>query len=131
MENPMETPISTLPPTEPPDRVNNGLAVAAGAFGIGSIVAQLLGLVLTSVDPTIQSLCSGIGGIAWLAGIVLGIVGLVQIKRHPGQKGKGWAITGIVLGVLRICIVVVSVLLLAGPTIGTIATKISATMTAP
>jgi hypothetical protein len=127
----MEAPLAPLPPLEQADRKNNSLAVAAGACGIGSIVTQLIGLGLASVDQSIASLFNGIAGWAWLAGIVLGIVGLIQIRRHPGQKGKGWAITGIGIGILRICIVVVSILFLAGPSIGTIATKISATMTAP
>ena len=127
----METPLAPLPPVEPPVHVNNRLAVAAGACGIGSIVAQLLGLGLAAVDSSILSICYGIGGLAWLLGIVLGIAGLVQISRHPNQKGKGWAITGIGLGILRICIVVVSVLFLAGPSISTVSTRISATLTAP
>jgi Ca2+/Na+ antiporter len=127
----METPVPPPLPIEQRDRGNNGAAVAAGVCGIGSIVAQLLGLWLASVDPSITSICSAVGGIAWIAGIVLGIVGLVQIRRHPNQKGKAWAITGIVLGILRICIVVVSVLLLTGPSIDIVSTRISATLTAP
>jgi hypothetical protein len=94
-------------------------------------VVQLLGLGLASVDPSIASLCNGISGFAWLAGIVLGIIGLVQISRHPGQKGKGWAIPGIVLGILRVCIVTSSVLFLVNPVIGTVSTKISSTLIAP
>jgi hypothetical protein len=128
----METPLPPLPPVKQPIQVNNSLAVAAGICGIGSIVMQLIGLGLAAAfDPTIASICNGIGGFAWLAGIIFGIVGLVQIRRHPGQKGKGWAITGISLGILRICIVVVTILLLAVPSVGTISTKISSTLPAP
>ncbi len=127
----MEAPLPPNPQMEQSAKKNNSNAIAAAACGIGSIAAQVIGLGLAGGDQTITSLCNGIGGLAWIAGIVLGIVGLVQIKRHPGQKGKGWAITGIVLGILRICIVTGSVLFLAGPSIGTIATKISATMTVP
>jgi hypothetical protein len=128
----METPLSPLPPVKQPIQVNNSLAVAAGICGIASIVMQLIGLGLAAAfDPTIASICNGIGGFAWLAGIILGIVGLVQIRRHPGQKGKGWAITGISLGILRICIVVVTILLLTVPSVNTISTKISSTLQAP
>ena len=129
----METPVPPTPPIEQADRKNNGAAVAAGAFGIGSIVIQLLSLGLATVDPSITSICSAAGGIAWLAGIVLGIVGLVQIRRHPDQKGKAWAITGIVLGILRICIGVITILLLVpvGPVIGQVSTQISSTLIAP
>jgi hypothetical protein len=129
----METPVPSLTPLEPSLRKNNSMAVAAGACGIGSIVLQLLGLGLAAaVDPSAASICNGIGGFAWLAGIVLGIVGLVQIRRHPGQKGIAWAITGIVLGILRICIVVVvTLLLIPGSVIGTVSTQISSTLIAP
>jgi hypothetical protein len=128
----MEAPLPPLPPAEKPIPVNNSLAVAAGVCGIVSIVMQLIGLGLAAAfDPSIESICNGIGGFAWLAGIILGIVGLVQIRRHPGQKGKGWAITGISLGILRICIVVVTILLLTVPSVNTISTKISSTLQAP
>jgi len=127
----METPLSPLPPVEQPEQKNNRVALAAGACGIGSIVAQLLGFGLATIDRSIQSLCNGIGGIAWLAGIVLGIIGLIQISRHPGQKGRGWAITGIGMGILRICIGTVVSLLLLSPVIGTVSTKISSTLIAP
>jgi ABC-type antimicrobial peptide transport system permease subunit len=129
----METPVPPPLPVEQPERRNNAAAVAAGACGIGSIVAQLLSLGLASVDPSITSICSAAGGIAWIAGIVLGIVGLVQICRHPDQKGKAWAIIGIVLGILRICIGVIMILLLVpiGPVIGQVSTQISSTLIAP
>ena len=129
----METPVLPPPLIEQPERKNNSAAVAAGACGIGSIVLQLLSLGLASVDPSIASICSGVGGFAWIAGIVLGIIGLVQIRRHPDQKGKAWAITGIALGILRICIVVIMLLLLVpiGPVIGQVSTQISSTLIAP
>lgn len=127
----MDTTVPPPLPSEQTDRKNNGAAVAAGACGIGSIAAQLLGLGLAAVDPSLTSMCSAVGGIAWIAGIVLGIVGLVQIRRHPNQKGKAWAITGIGLGILRICIVVVSLLLLTVPSLDIISTRISATLTTP
>jgi hypothetical protein len=43
--------------------------------------------------------------------IVLGIVALSQIKQNPQQTGSGFAITGIVLGVLSLIITVVVVLI--------------------
>ena len=127
----METPVTPPPPIEQPEQTNNRVALAAGACGIGSIVAQLLGFGVAAIDPSIVGLCNGIGGIAWLAGIILGIVGLIQISRHPGQKGRGWAITGIGMGILRICIVTVTSLLILNPVIGIVSTKISSTLIAP
>lgn len=105
--------LPTISPMEQPIRVNNRSAVAAGVCGIGSILAQLLGLALGAANQSTLSLCNGIGGLAWIAGIVFGILGLVQIRRHPGQKGTGWALAGIGLGLLRVCIV--TVLLLIAP----------------
>jgi hypothetical protein len=40
-------------------------------------------------------------------GIILGILGLQECKRHPGLPGKGHAITGIVLGTITTLIVIV------------------------
>ena len=127
----MEAPLPPNPLMEQPVKKNNGNAIAAAACGIGSIAAQGIGLGLAGGDQTITSLCNGIGGLAWIAGIILGIIGLVQIRRHPEQKGKGWAFTGIGLGILRICIVVVATLLLVTPVIGTVSTRLSATLTIP
>jgi hypothetical protein len=113
----MENQFSPAPQQAPlqPIRVNNRSAVAAGICGIASIAAQVLGLGLAGGDQSIASLCSGIGGLAWIAGIVLGILGLVQIRRHPDQKGTGWALAGIGLGLLRVCIV--TILLLIAPSV--------------
>jgi hypothetical protein len=129
----MEPPLAPPPSIEKPEQKNNSTALAAGACGIGSIVAQLLGSGLAAIDPSIAGICNGIGGIAWLAGIILGIIGLIQISRNPGQKGKGWAIAGIGIGILRICIIVVMTLSLIpiNPFVGQISTKISSTLTAP
>ncbi len=41
-------------------------------------------------------------GILGAVSIVLGIVALLQIKKNPQQTGSGFAITGIVLGILSI-----------------------------
>ncbi len=49
-------------------------------------------------------------------GIVFGIMGLRDLKRHPGKRGKGRAITGIVLGSLvTLGIIAVIVLDAMGP----------------
>src|SRR5512137_360561 len=127
----MEAPVLPNPSIEKISQKTNQFAIAAGACGIGSFVLQLIGLGLGSLNSSISSICNGISGWAWIAGIVLGIIGLVQIRRHPEQKGKGWAITGIGLGVLRICIVTVTSLLLVTPIIGTVSTRISTTLSVP
>ena len=92
MSNP---PVPPVPPLEdhydassqydnPPPRAS-GMAIASMVLGIAAI-------------PT---LCIGIGFVAGIVGLVLGIVALLAIKREPGRlAGKGFAITGIVLGIL-------------------------------
>lgn len=66
---------STVPGT-------NGLA-------IGSLAASILGF------PLLSACFTGVAG--WVAGIVLGIVALNQIKR-TNQSGRGMAIAGIAVG---------------------------------
>jgi hypothetical protein len=44
--------------------------------------------------------------------IVLGAVALSQIKSHPGQGGKGFAIAGLVLGCIVLALVIVVIIAL-------------------
>ncbi len=126
----MEMPATPLP--EQPVRRNNGPAIAAGWSGIGSVVIFLIGFGVSFAFPGVQSFCLGIGGLACLAGFILGIIGLVQIKRHLDQKGKGWAITGIVIGAFFVCAApVFAIMLLLGPTVGNVFSGINGTLIAP
>lgn len=50
--------------------------------------------------------CNIIGPVS----IILGIIGLSQIKKNPAQRGKGFAIAGIVLGSLALVMMIVSVI---------------------
>jgi hypothetical protein len=52
--------------------------------------------------------CQFLGPVA----IVLGAVSLSQLKSHPELKGRGFAITGVVLGIVSILMVVAGILLL-------------------
>lgn len=50
----------------------------------------------------------------WLLGpipIVLGCVALAQIKKDPGQTGAGFAITGIVLGVVSVILMIIAIVI--------------------
>jgi hypothetical protein len=116
----MESSIPPLP--EPMQQKNNRLAIAAGWLGIGAIVMAVIGFGLQIAVPGNGALCSGLGELAALVGFVLGIIGLVQISKNPGQKGKGMAITGIVVGALVACVapVVIAILLMLGPVIGNV-----------
>ena len=128
----MESPVAALP--EQMDRKNNRLALAAGWLGIGSVVSFLIGFGIGFVILPASFVCQGVAVVACLAGLILGIIGLVQIKNNPGQKGKGWAITGIVIGGLTICIapvLVISTLLILGPAVGNVFSKINSSLVAP
>jgi hypothetical protein len=125
----METP---LLPVEPAVRKNNPLALWAGILGLGSIGAALLGLLLNLLLPGIGIIiCCGLALLMNLVALVLGIIGLVQLKSRPEQTGKGWAITGIVFGGLSILLICLSpilgtaILALLGPTIGNVFSEVN------
>jgi hypothetical protein len=67
----------------PPAAATNPLAIWALVTGIGSVVLCCCGL-LAPVS------------------IVLGAVALAQIKRNPNQRGRGFAIAGLVLGCIAL-----------------------------
>jgi uncharacterized membrane protein len=123
---------SSIPPLpEQMQQKNNGLAIAAGWLGIGAILMFLVGFVMAFVYPHVQVVCQGIAVLACLSGLVLGIVALVQIKNNPGQKGKGMAIIGIVIGGLTICaapVLVIATLMILGPVIGNVFSKINSSL---
>ena len=124
----MESAVPPLP--EHMEQKNNGLAIAAGWLGIGAIVMAVIGFVVQIAVPGNGALCSGLGVLAALVGFVLGIIGLVQIGKNPGQKGKGMAITGIVVGALVACVapVVIAMLLMLGPVIGNVFSGINSSL---
>ena len=124
----MESPLPALP--EPMQSKNNGLAMAAGWLGIGAIVMAVVGFVVQIAAPGNGAFCSGLGVLAALVGLVLGIIGLVQISKNPAQKGKGMAIMGIVVGALVACVapVVIAVLLMLGPVIGNVFSSINSSL---
>jgi len=128
----METP---LPPVEPAIRTNNQMALIAGILGLGSIAVALLGLLVSLVLPAAFLIFCGLGLLMDLVALVLGIIGLVQLKNHPEQKGKGLAITGTVFGglaVILLClspVLVISILTLLGPVIGNVFSQVNTNLT--
>jgi Domain of unknown function (DUF4190) len=70
--------------------ISGGVAFLGNCITLASIVV-----------PGLPFLCATISGLFSLGALVTGIVGLVQVKK-TGQKGRGLAITGIVLGVLGV-----------------------------
>lgn len=90
--------------TPTPGAGNNGLAVA-------SLICGCVGFLGTFCCLTVPFA----GSVVPLAGIVLGLVALSQLKANPGQEGKGMAIAGIVLSAVGMLISVgMTILVLAG-----------------
>jgi hypothetical protein len=58
---------------------------------------------VAAIIPGISYICAVVNGLFSLSALVTGFVGLTQVNRSHGvEKGKGLAITGIVLGVLGV-----------------------------
>ena len=134
----METPLPPL--TEQPSQARNKLAIASGALGLGGVVITLIGLIISLVfSPMLPyfAICCGLSILLAIVGLVLGIIALTQIKHNPGQKGKGLAITGVVLGgigVVLLClspVIVIAVLTIMGPVIGNVFSTINSSLTVP
>jgi Domain of unknown function (DUF4190) len=92
----METP-TPIPPALIRNNIYALLAPVSGAIA-------LLGNCLTFgsiVVPGLPFLCATISGIFSLIALALGIVALLQLRKSD-QKGRGLAITGVVLGVLGV-----------------------------
>ena len=60
-------------------------------------------------------------GIVPIAGIVFSSIGLKQLKANEDQKGKGFAVTGLVVGICSLIYTVVAVIIL-GMLLGALAT---------
>jgi len=89
MPPPPPPPMRTIPITPlPPQPGTNQMAVWAMVLGILAVLC-----------------CQILGPVA----IVLGAVSLSQLKSHPELKGRGFAITGIVLGVVSLLMVIVAI----------------------
>ena len=79
------------------EKKNNLFALISMCLALANIVFLfVLGNVISVTNVYLVCLVSSFGA------AVLGIVGLVQIKKDETQKGKGMAITGLVLGLLGV-----------------------------
>jgi len=107
-----------------------GLLAPASSAVVPAAANQPVGVPITPIAPervsslAIGSLVSGIVtlfvGITFIVAIILGHMGLAEIKRNPGMKGRGMAIAGLILGYsfpaifAFIAVVAISVLLALG-----------------
>lgn len=98
--NPPDTP--PQPPTDP--QIAPADALPGGPKTSGHAVASLI---LGIVGP-----CTA--GLASIAGLILGIVGLSKIKKSAGAiRGQGLAVAGIILSALGVLMLVLSPILVA------------------
>ena len=127
-----------LPPVEAGPK-NNTMAIISLVAGIVGILSSCVGpFVVTFFLPILAVFCVGGGGLLGIASLVTGIIGATQIKKSAGaEKGKGMAITGIVLGAINIIIpcalVALMPVLLAilGPVIGDVFSQINSSLVVP
>jgi hypothetical protein len=97
----------------------SGPAVASLVVGVGSILVSLVVFCFGGVGadggwgPVVAGAFAVLAGLVGVAAIVLGRVGYRQIKRAVdwgATKGRGMAVTGIVLGALGLVLTAVGVL---------------------
>ena len=87
-----------------PDIKAHRLAIASGITGALAVISFIL----------MYFYSSGIWGFAGLIlpplAVILGAIALSRIKKHPGTKGKGMAIAGVIIGAVIIIIMLISLL---------------------
>jgi len=87
-------------PSIPPPARNSIYAVLSPVNGALAFLGNCLNL-FSSIIPGLPVLCGVISGLFSLGALVTGFVGLFVIKHSNGaQKGKQFAIAGIILGAL-------------------------------
>ncbi len=124
----METPVQPVQPVPPaPGTKTNVLSIVALVTGILGFLSMCLGFI-----PFLGVLCNIVGGLASVAALVTGFIGMNQVKT-TGEKGRGMAITGIVLGALGIIGICVAIIisLVAGPVISNVFNSLSNSLIAP
>jgi hypothetical protein len=114
----------SLPPVQTSSK-NNVLAIISLVTGIIGLLFSCAALV-----PFIGWLSLICVAPCGLAALITGIIALTQVKK-TGEKGKGMAMAGLIMGVLGITLVCVlqllwpTLLTLMGPTIGNVFTDIN------
>jgi hypothetical protein len=119
----METPVMQAPP--PPATKTNVLSIVSLVVGI----VGLLGLCVAVFIPVAGPICDGLLAIGAL---VTGFLGMSQTGK-TGEKGKGLAITGLILGIIAVlgaCLLGIGTAFL-GPVIGNVFSSISNNLIVP
>ncbi len=99
----------------------NRLAGVALAFSLGGFGVFSCGILLIFLIPYAlyfsETVCASIAGVLGAIGAYLGMIALLRIKRHPGQRGAAQAILSLGLGgPIALFACWIAYLLLLGPT---------------
>jgi hypothetical protein len=107
------TPLRTLPeffsmlglnPATPPIMAPS---VPCGSYGVQTNGMALTGMIMGILSLTVGWFCCAFGPVFSILGLVFSSIGLSQINRNPElYTGKGLAIAGIVLSVLRLVLMI-------------------------
>ena len=127
-----------LPPLETGPK-NNTMSLVSLISGVVGILSSCVGpFVVTFFLPVLAIFCVGGGALLGVASLVTGIIGTSQVSKSAGaEKGKGMAITGIVLGAINIIIPCALVMLMPalaiilGPAIGDVFSQINSNLITP
>jgi hypothetical protein len=108
--------------------VSNVPSAKTNVLSIISLVAGILGLLgmCVGIIPVVGWFCSVPGGLLGLAAVIMGVLGINQVKAK-GEKGKGMAVAGLILGVLTLlglCVYIIITIAL-GPVIGNVFSQIN------
>jgi hypothetical protein len=81
----------------PPSRnIYASLSAASGGLaGLGNLLS-----LCAMIVPGVFYICAVVNGLFSLGALATALVGLGQIRRDASQKGRGLAVTGLVLGLL-------------------------------
>jgi len=118
----MGTPVEQMPP--PPATKTNVLTIVSLVGGILGLISMCIGIV-----PFLGYVCLGLGGLFAVIALITGFLGMSQANKNA-EKGRGMAITGIILSVialLGVCVIVI-INVAAGPVIGNIFSQMTSGM---
>jgi uncharacterized membrane protein len=114
---------TSLPPATPSAKTNT--------MSLISMIAGILGLigVCVGIIPVLGWICAGLGALLGVVALVLGFIGMNQAKKN-GEKGKGMAIAGLVLGALSLFGILLygAITAMLGPVIGEVFSQINSNL---
>ena len=93
---------STINENPSNDKQINIISIISLALGIFGWSINIIGAIIISSAYLNGTLFEGIpiilSSMSWLAAIITGFIGMKQIKANASEKGKGLAISGIIVG---------------------------------